>query len=330
MIALGADGPRARVRVSREWGWQAWPIAVCALALGAGACNKPLVFTDPGNRAAGGVTGNNADAGTGGAGRTGSGGMTGTGGTPGSGGTGSTSGTGGTNGSGGAGGSIDAAVDQRVDVPPDVRDTGPDVRDTGVDVRPDTGPITTVVCANAADCKLPGLTCLIPAGQPGRCVECTGTGNCTGANKVCDSISNRCVECTNAVNDCGTTTSEHVPQCSTTHRCLNGCSDDIPGTTDKCPSAAQTCVTGSMSSGPDLCLFCTANSQCGTGGTCVAPGFCVTCTSDTACAASNPAKPLCDTTFTGNCVQCRDSRDCVKYPGFPLCDPVALICKAVP
>jgi hypothetical protein len=29
-------------------------------------------------------------------------------------------------------------------------------------------------------------------------------------------------------------------------------------------------------------------------------------------------------------VQCQDSRDCAKYPGFPLCDPVALTCRAIP
>jgi Cys-rich repeat protein len=91
------------------------------------------------------------------------------------------------------------------------------------------------------------------------------------------------------------------------------------------------CLTGSMSSGPDICVACTSNAQCGTGGTCLpaGAGVCVTCTSDANC-ASNTAKPLCDTTFTGNCVQCKDSRDCVKYPGFPLCDPIALTCKAVP
>ena len=308
-------------------------VAVCAVALGAGACNKPLVFTDPGSGAAGGVTGvNNRDAGAGGTITTGSGGAFGTGGTLGSGGTGGAIiGTGGTSGAGG--GSIDAPVYQRVDVPPDVRDTGPDIRDTGVDIR-DTGPITTVVCSGPTDCssKVAGLTCLVPAGQPGRCVECVGSTDCArnATAKICDSVSNRCVECTNAANDCPSTSSEHGSQCSTTHRCLNGCSDDTPGTTDRCPSAALTCVTGSMSSGPDLCLFCTASSQCGTGGTCVAPGFCVTCQSDATCAATNPSKPLCDTTFTGNCVQCKDSRDCVKYPGFPLCDPIALICKAIP
>ncbi len=188
MSALGAGGPRARVRASRGWGWRTSLVAVCAVALGAGACNKPLVFTDPGSGAAGGVTGgNNADAGAGGAGRTGAGGVIGTGGTLGSGGT----GAGGLIGSGGAGGSIDASVDQRVDVPPDVRDTGPDIRDTGVDIR-DTGPITTVVCTTPTDCssKVAGLTCLVPAGQPGRCVECVGSTDCArnSTAKVCDSV----------------------------------------------------------------------------------------------------------------------------------------------
>jgi hypothetical protein len=291
------------------------------VALGAGACNQPLVFTDPGSGAAGGVTGvNNVDAGAGGTITAGSGGAIGTGGTLGSG------GTGGIIGTGGSGGSIDAPVDQRVDVPPDVRDTGPDIRDTGVDIR-DTGPITTVVCTTPADCKLTGLTCLISAGQ-GRCVECVLKGDCP-TGKVCDSLSNRCVECVNAASDCGSTSSEHGPQCSANHHCLNGCSDD--NGTPVCPPATPTCLTGSMGSGPDICVACTTNAQCGTSGTCLpaGAGVCVTCTSDANC-ASNTAKPLCDTTFTGNCVQCKDSRDCVKYPGFPLCDPIALTCKAIP
>ena len=98
MIALGADGPCAGVRASHGWGGRAWLLVACALALGAGACNKPLVFTQPGN-GSGGVTGvNNADAGTGGKGVIGSGGVIATGGMTGSGG-----GTGGIVGSGGAG-----------------------------------------------------------------------------------------------------------------------------------------------------------------------------------------------------------------------------------
>src|SRR6185295_14427289 len=102
MSALGADGPRTRVRAFRGWGWRACLVAVCALALSGGACNKPLVFTDPGNAATGG---NDGDAGAGGVRTMGAGGMIGTGGTPGLGGT---SGIGGTNGSGGS--SIDAPV----------------------------------------------------------------------------------------------------------------------------------------------------------------------------------------------------------------------------
>jgi hypothetical protein len=287
---------------------RAWLLAGCVLLIGSGACTRALEFE---NRGTGGATG------TGGAGGTGTGGVIGTGGigTGGVIGTGGT-GTGGVIGTGGTG-PIDARMDLPRDIQPDIRDTGPDTN----------GP---VVCTTTTDCssKQAGLVCFIQAGQPGRCVECNvSTPDCSFRGttaRVCDSMTNRCVECVNAANDCSTTSSEHGPQCSTNHHCLNGCSDDNGAPV--CPPATPTCVTGSMGSGPDICVACTSNTQCGTNGTCLAPGVCVTCQNNANCAAI-PGKPICDTAFTGTCVQCRDSRDC---PGHALCDPVALTCKTVP
>jgi hypothetical protein len=296
-------------------------LAACAL-LFAGACTKPLEF---GTRGTGGMTMVNTGDGSADAPRPGVGGGNGTGGVTGLGGsngTGGVIGTGGVVGNGGTGGPIDARMDLPRDVPPDVRDTGPDIRDTGPDTN---GP---VVCTVNTDCsgRQAGLVCFIQAGQPGRCVECV-TNECASRSttaKVCDSMTNRCVECVNAASDCSTTSSEHGPQCSTNHHCLNGCSDD--NGPPVCPAATPTCITGSMGSGPDICVACTTNAQCGTGGTCLAPGVCVTCQGDANCTAV-PGKPICDVAFTGNCVQCRDSRDC---PGHQLCDPLLLTCKSVP
>jgi len=319
MTALGADGPCARVRASHGWGGRAWLLAACALALGAGACNKPLVFTQLGNGGAGGVTGvNNGDAGTGGTGATGSGGVIATGGMTGSGG-----GTGGIVGSGGAGGSIDAGIDLRVDVPPDVRDTGPDIRDTGPDIR-DTGPDLNgpVVCTTTANCRLPGLVCLT---AESRCVECVGNSDCSSG--ICDTTDHRCVEC-NAATDCPSATQGEVKpsQCTANHHCLNGCDDSTPTLCPSKPGALIFACT-SFGGGVSMCAYCTSNTQCAAGQTCTADHTCVSCQSDATCGGANR---FCDTVFTGRCVQCKDSRDCVGVQGAPLCDPVALTCVPLP
>lgn len=314
MSALGADSPCARMGASRVWAGRAWLLATCTLALAAGACNKPLIFTIPGG--AGGVTGIiNGDAGTGGTGMAGSGGMIATGGTTGSGGAGGT-GAGGIVGSGGAGGSIDAGVDQRIDVPradvqPDVREVGPDIRDTGPDLN---GPI---VCTADANCRLSNLFCLT---SESRCVECVSNAHCTGG-KVCDTGDHRCVECNSAA-DCPPVAGGEIKpsQCTTNHLCLNGCDDSTPVACPSKPGALVFACT-SFSGGVNLCAYCTTNAQCAAGQTCTVDHACVQCQSDTACGGT---KPFCDTVFTGRCVECKDSRNCPASA--PLCDPVLLTC----
>jgi hypothetical protein len=311
---------------SRGWGRAGLLAAACALLVGSGACTKPLEFGL--TKGTGGGT--MVNVGDGGADVPGTGGVTGVGGITGTGGT-------GTGGVTGAGGSIDAAVDQRMDLPrevaPDVRDVGPDIRDTGPDT---SGP---VVCTANTDCssRQAGLTCLLQAGQPGRCVECIGPSDCAGntTRKLCDLTQHRCIDCAVGT-DCPVTpttnAAEHGSTCFMNH-CLNGCSDDNGATSLTCPAMAlgQTCITGSMGSGPDLCVYCTtAGSACIIGGTsatgtCVSPGVCVQCQSTANCGGTRP--PICDTAVSQRCVQCRDSTDC---PGRALCDPVALTCKTVP
>jgi hypothetical protein len=313
---------RARVMASRGWGPAAL-LAGCVLLVGSGACTRALEFSNRGT--GGGTMGNAGDGGGSGHGMGGGTGGIGTGGT----GTGGVIGTGGT-GTGGVGTGGTGPIDARMDLP---RDIQPDVRDTGPDTN---GP---VVCTANTDCssKQAGLTCFIQAGQPGRCVECNAPSDCTGnaTRKMCDLALHRCIDCTVGT-DCPVTpttnAAEHGSTCFMNH-CLNGCSDDNGATSLTCPamSLGQTCITGSMGSGPDLCLYCTtAGSACIIGGTsasgtCVSPGVCVQCTSNANCGGTRP--PICDTAVSQRCVQCRDSTDC---PGHALCDPVALTCKTVP
>ena len=225
----------------------------------------------------------------------------------------------------------------RVDVPIDV---GPDVRDTGVDLPRDTGvDVGPVVCTTASQCnKVPGLTCLVAAGQPGRCVECVGNGDCAANTlaKTCDTSatgtsSHRCVECLTTT-QCPPVVppgedSPKPSQCTPTHRCLPGC-DDSHG--NLCPARAPHPFVQCLGSGIDLCIYCLADTDCGPGGTCLADHTCVTCLTDANC-TSTAATPICDG-VAGRCVQCRDSLDCTpaKYPGRPLCDPATLTCVAVP
>jgi hypothetical protein len=292
-----------------------------ALLLG-GGCTLPLSFQ------------NRVDASTGG----GQGGTTGVGGNGnGSGGSGiggSGSGGSGIGGNGSGGAPIDAAVDTRdapADLPIDTPREAPiDVpidtpRDLPREMGVDAGPI---VCTVAANCRLAGLTltCLVAAGQPGRCVECIGNSDCaSNANaKFCDPNTQRCVECLVGATDCPTSDDSHVSQCSQNHRCLNGC-DDSSAT--PCPTKPGTVQPFCAGSGVDLCLYCTVNSQCGAGGTCLPDNVCVYCINDASCAGT-PGTPLCDA-IAGRCVQCHDSRDC-KTAGFPLCNPSTLTCVAVP
>ncbi len=295
------------------------PVALLAI----GACNSPLTFTNAVGtggsgappRADGGfdipVSGSGGN-GTGGNGMGGNGmGGNGIGG----------------NGTGGNG-PIDAPVDMRVDVPVDV---GPDVpRDTGVDIPRDTGvDVGPVVCTMASQCnKVPGLTCLVVSGQPGRCVECLASSDCAAnaSATICDTSTQRCVECLNA-SQCpiAPQPGEDNPkpsQCTLSHRCLSGCDDSLG---NLCPQPFIQCP-----SGLDVCVYCMVDGDCGTGGTCL-DHVCVTCLTDATCMSATPTTPLCDG-IAGRCVQCRDSRDCTqaKYPGRPLCSPATLTCVAVP
>jgi len=311
---LGADGTRARVTASQGWR-RAWLLASCVLLIGSGACTGPLLFLSSKDAGAGGKT--PVNTGDGGADVPGSGGIVGTGGTTGVGGTIGTGGTGtGGTGTGGTGTGGTGPIDARMDVP---RDVGPDIRDTGIDLG------GQVVCTTNAQCsRVPGLVCLT---SQSRCVECVGPNDCQGTKKFC-TTDNRCVECMVGT-DCpvtpGTNSAEHGSVCFMNH-CLNGCSDDTAGAT-VCPVmgvGGQTCITGSMGSGPDLCLYCTGTGQgtCAAGLTCVSPGVCVGCQSNANCGATQ----VCDTTVTQRCQQCRDSRDCAKFPSTPLCNPTSLTC----
>lgn len=296
-----------------------WALAWVPLALLAGGgCTLPLTFqnrVDAGPSNGQGGSGSSADAGPDtpvlGVGGNGNGGN-------GSGGNGSGGNGSGGNGSGGA--AIDAPVDNRdapidmprIDVPIDVP------RDTGVDAGP-------IVCTTPANCKLAGLTltCLVAAGQPGRCVECIGNGDCTSNPnaKFCDPNTQRCVECLVGATDCPSTDDKVVSVCSQNHRCLNGCDDSNPFCPTKPGSVQPVCQSN------NFCLYCTVSSQCGTGGTCTADNVCVYCLNDASCAGT-PATPLCDA-IAGRCVQCHDSRDC-KTPGLLLCNPATLTCVASP
>jgi hypothetical protein len=236
----------------------------------------------------------------------------------------------------------DAPVDVPVDRPRDM--SSPDVSDVPIDRPPDLprdvppdlprdlrgdagGP---VVCTqNGGECKLPGLFCLIAAGQPGRCVECTGSGagQCPNSTPRCDPVLNRCVECTASTvgTDCpltGNTDSEHPSTCTPEHRCLNAC-DDSSSASGTCAKPGFTCNGGGAT--PDhVCVDCMVASDCPRP-FCI-HNVCMQCGSSGGDCAGQ-AGPICD--ISGNCVQCGDSRDC-KNPGLPLCNPATHTCVAVP
>jgi hypothetical protein len=315
---LGADGTRARKWAARRGGWPAAALALVAGAfLAVSGCNSPLQFFSgrdgsavvtgsggAGGSAPGGVGGNGfASGGSGGSGSGGSGsGGSGTGGS-------------GSGGSGAGGAKVDAGPDTSPDIRPDVtadvRDTGPDIRDSGPDTN---GPI---VCKATTDCRVSGLVCLT---TESRCVECVNPTDCPG--KICDLTSHRCIECT-AATDCPSVAGGEVKpsQCSANHHCLNGCDDSTPTTCPSKPGALVFACT-SFGGGVSECVYCTSNATCAAGQTCTVDHTCIECTGNANCGGTTA---ICDTLFTGRCVQCLDSRNCTN-PATPLCDPVSLTC----
>jgi hypothetical protein len=209
---------------------------------------------------------------------------------------------------------IEVATDASRDAPPDAP------REASVDT---SGPF---VCGQDTDCRLPGLHCLLnTAGQPGRCVECTGNNHCPSpggapAGKLCDPVLHRCVECTVAA-DCPSPSSIYPSQCgATSHICIQGCQDD---TTTACPTVR------SYHCNDDIwfCVECLSNADCvgsSHGALCNMSDFvCVQCLGTT-CSAALSCDPV-----TARCVECKSTSECLT-PARPLCDPTTLTCVAVP
>jgi hypothetical protein len=218
-----------------------------------------------------------------------------------------------------AGAGADATIDrgapgQDADGPA----AAPDAAAPDVAAPADAGP-APFVCAQDGDCRLPGLHCLIAAGQPGICVECINDGHCStrpGA-KRCDPVINRCVECVSGT-DCPTQSSYPSNCTPVSRRCLTGCSDDTVASAT-CPTTrSYVCIDELY-----LCVECQTSADCASsphGSICHPSEFvCVQCVSN-----SCPSAQTCDA-VTGRCVECRTSRDC-HTAAAPLCDPVAFTC----
>ena len=166
-------------------------------------------------------------------------------------------------------------------------------------------------CSDSTFCSsLPSAPdqCALTGPNTGKCVECTGNGDCSGTTPVCFATSNTCVECT-INSDC---LDPAKPQCSsnTCQPCPNSafCSS-LPNLPDQCS------LTGPNTG---KCVECTDNSHCSgiTPGCSATSNTCVECTDNSHC--TDPSAPFCS---ANTCQPCPDSPFCAgKYPGdLPYC-----------
>ncbi len=163
-------------------------------------------------------------------------------------------------------------------------------------------------CTVDAECPLPSLRC---DRQSGLCFECVADADCSARGLArCDAALHRCVEC-GIDPDCATGFACDL----TTRACAQRCSDD-----DVCPVATHGCDDTRF-----ICVECEVDDDDGCAlypdrPYCLVPGNrCAECLADGDCAPGL----FCDT-LTGNCLGCRDSRDCGSGQA---CEPAGHLCK---
>ncbi len=180
----------------------------------------------------------------------------------------------------------------------------------------------------------------------GRCVECTGAGDCTDPGQVCDSVTN---ECKTTCTDPTQCTSGGAPLCSARGVCVRcstnaDCPQDDPicnpaldecvecSTASDCPAGEPFCIAGRgkcaeclnnghcgaakpFCDGDGSCEECLKEGDCGAGARCVDKECVTKCTGDAQCTGD---RRFCNTA-TGVCMECRDNTHCTSG-GSPYCE----------
>jgi hypothetical protein len=165
-------------------------------------------------------------------------------------------------------------------------------------------------CTQDADCALPSLRCDL---QSGLCFECVADADCRARGLArCDSALHRCVEC-GVDQDC-----QVGFVCDSTARvCAQSCSVGAACLDDahECDETRRICVECEVDDDDDSCARHPERPFCRVPG-----NRCAQCLVDQHCTTGL----RCDN-LTGNCVGCRDSRDCLATQA---CEPVQRVCVA--